>query len=182
MCPMFGGKKDISLFRSLNRELINRIVTTPVDIYKPSLEDNKENIYGEAVNKVWLNPVRLCCLIDYPELEMPYNEAGIMDVKQNPIFFFLFDDVKRSNLVIEVGDTIHWDDTYWTIDRVADTDQFMQKDPDTQKELMGQYTPGDWGWRYSIACYTFMTRRTRLSIEKVRSGGKTRGTAPDSLY
>lgn len=180
--PLFGGKRDIAMFRGVNREMINRIITTPVDIYKPAIADSSTNVYGEAIDKVWLNPVRLCCMIDYPDVDIMYNDAGIMDKKHSPIFHFLFDDVKKAELVLAEGDIIHWDDTFWEVDKVVDTKQFMTKDPDTQKELMGEYDATGWGWRISISCYTFITRRNRLSIEKTRSGGSTRGTAPTSLY
>lgn len=182
MAPLFGGRRDISLFRGLNRELINRIITSPIDLFKPALEDTTENIYGEATDKVWLPPVRIGCRIEYPEKEMPYNEAGIMDVKQNPIFYLLRDDLIKASIKVEVGDIIHWDDKYWEVDRLVDTTMFMSKDPDTQKEVMHEYEPSHWGWKYSIACYTLLSRRNRISMEKTRSGGKNRGKLPDSLY
>ena len=40
---LFGGDRDISLFRHLNRELINNIVDTKVDIIKHAIRDIKEN-------------------------------------------------------------------------------------------------------------------------------------------
>jgi len=172
--PIYGGKRDISLFRRLNRELIHRIITSVVDVYKPSLSDTDANIYGEAPDKVWLPPVRIACLIDYPETEMTYNDAGIMDVKQSPIFHFLLDDVKRTDVVIEVGDIISWDNLYWTVDRTDASRKFLSKSPNTQKEMLNQYEPAEWGWQISMSCYTFMTRKNRLSFEKTRSGGNTK--------
>lgn len=170
MTPIYGGKRDMSLFRHINRELINRIVTTPVDIYKPSLQHTKENIYGEAAMKIWLQPVRICCLIDKPELEKPYTDAGIVDVRQNPIFHFLLDDLKLANIYVEVGDIIDWDNRYWEIERTDDTKNFLQKDPATQKTILDNYNASDWGWKYSMSCYTIMSRVTRASLERTYSG------------
>ena len=48
---LFGGQRDISLFRSINRELINNIIDTKVDIIKHAIKDIKENLYGEALGK-----------------------------------------------------------------------------------------------------------------------------------
>ena len=40
---LFGGQRDISLFRTLNRELINELVDTEVDIFKTSIYDVDDN-------------------------------------------------------------------------------------------------------------------------------------------
>ena len=50
---LFGGQRDISLFRTLNRELINDLVDTEVDIFKTSVYDVNDNLYGEAINKIY---------------------------------------------------------------------------------------------------------------------------------
>ena len=46
---LFGGERDISLFRRINRELINEFIDTQVDIVKHAIKDIKENLYGEAL-------------------------------------------------------------------------------------------------------------------------------------
>ena len=38
---LFGGQRDISLFRHINRELINDIIDTKVDIVKHAIKDIK---------------------------------------------------------------------------------------------------------------------------------------------
>ena len=45
---MFGRARDVSLFRHVNRELINNIITQQVGYYKYMGEDTKDNIYGES--------------------------------------------------------------------------------------------------------------------------------------
>ena len=50
--PLFGGARDISLFRTMNKELMNDIIQQEVGFYKFVLQDTVTNVYGEAENKV----------------------------------------------------------------------------------------------------------------------------------
>ena len=55
---LFGGSRDISLFRHLNRELMGNIITQQCAFYKFSLKETKTNIYGEAASgKFYMGPV-----------------------------------------------------------------------------------------------------------------------------
>jgi len=40
---LFGSARDVSLFRTLSRELVNDIIDTEVDILKTSVYDVDEN-------------------------------------------------------------------------------------------------------------------------------------------
>ena len=48
MCAMFGGLRDVSLIRKLNRELMGNIITQQASFYKYKLQETKVNLYGEA--------------------------------------------------------------------------------------------------------------------------------------
>ena len=56
---LFGGKRDVSLFRSLNRELIHRYIDTEVLVYKLNLINTTTNLYGSintlGSNKLYFN-------------------------------------------------------------------------------------------------------------------------------
>ena len=54
---LFGGSRDISLFRNVNKELINNIIQTEVAYYKFALEQTKVNVYGEAPGKQYYEPL-----------------------------------------------------------------------------------------------------------------------------
>ena len=61
--PLFGGARDISLFRTMNKELMNDIIQQEVGFYKFVLKDTVTNVYGEAENKVYYEPLLFPCLI-----------------------------------------------------------------------------------------------------------------------
>ena len=60
---LFGGQRDMSLFRTLNKELINDIIDTEVYYYKIILDETKVNLYGEGKDKSYFNPVKIPAII-----------------------------------------------------------------------------------------------------------------------
>ena len=52
--PLFGGARDISLIRTMNRELINDIIQTEIAYYKLELDQTITNVYGESNKKILL--------------------------------------------------------------------------------------------------------------------------------
>jgi hypothetical protein len=48
---LFGTKRDFSLFRHLNRELMGDIITQQCSFYKYKIEETKVNLYGEAAEE-----------------------------------------------------------------------------------------------------------------------------------
>jgi|TARA_Y100000296_G_C5076046_1_gene207374 hypothetical protein len=173
---LFGGGRDVSLFRHINKELINDIVQTEVDIYKTSLYDTKTNLYGEALRKTYFSAVRVACLISIEDQAWEDADGFGPDVNQAAEFAFLRDTLKdTSDLVLEVGDIINWNAIYWEVDTVIDNDLFMDRNPQTNKTI-DDYSYNDigppqrFGWDYSVIVNTHMTRRDRLSIENIRSG------------
>ena len=62
---MFGRARDVSLFRHVNRELINNIITQQVGFYKYMVEATTDNIYGETPERYFADPVLINCLITF---------------------------------------------------------------------------------------------------------------------
>jgi len=162
---LFGGQRDISLFRSINRELINDIIDTKVDIIKHAIKDIKENLYGEALGKQYFKNVRVGCLIEAGTTEIEDTEFG-PDINKTVQFRFLRDDLKDiANLKLEIGDLLHWDNSYWEIDKVSANDQYtMGRNPSTN------FAGSEHGYNLAVICETHMTRRSKLSIEQTNTG------------
>ena len=51
--PFFVPQKEIDLIDSMNEELIDEIVGQYVDIYKISIDNTEENMYGESTTKYY---------------------------------------------------------------------------------------------------------------------------------
>ena len=161
---LFGSARDMSLFRNLNKELINNWIDTSVDIFKASIVDTKENLYGEALNKVFFPAVRVGSLIEREDTEWEADEFG-SDYTRTSKFSFLRDTLKDiADLYLEAGDILHWDDRYWEIDSVRSSDYYAGKNPSTD------YLGGTHGWNIGVFANTHETRRSTINLEKVRAG------------
>jgi len=64
--PLFVGKKEKDLVKQINDEVIERVVGQTVVYYPVSLENtNFHDLYGESVNKTFLDPVRVYAMVKY---------------------------------------------------------------------------------------------------------------------
>lgn len=162
--PLFADKRDISLFRHINRELINGIINIEVDLYKLSIPDSESDLYGESLNKNYGNPIRIFCLISVDEQSADYTEFG-PDVTQTARFAFLRDDLVLTDVVIDVGDIINWNSQYWELDKEVENQYFMRKNPLTNKTISS-----DFGWNVSIVFAGHLTRKNKVQIEDMDGG------------
>jgi hypothetical protein len=179
---LFGGSRDISLFRHLNRELINEIIDTRCDIFKYSIFDTKENLYGEALSKVFKPGVRVAGLIEMDAKSYTSEDIG-SDYTRNIKFSFLRDDLaalelgstnnttdpnenaQEADIFLEVGDVIFWDNMYCEIDTVAQGQYLFGKNPAT--DSLG----GTHGASWSVIIETHEMRRSKINtLENVRAG------------
>jgi len=165
---LFGSARDISMFRHVNKELIDDIIQTEVDFYKIYLPETKANIYGEASeNKSYYIPVRLSSLITREDIVNTTDDLGV-DTDQTSTFAFLRDGtLDEIGLVPEIGDVIGWDEKYWEINGININQYLMGRNNLTNKSI-GR----DFGANWSYICKTNLTRRNRLSLEPIRFGGK----------
>ena len=185
---LYGGKRDISLFRHVNRELIADIISQECAYYKYKLEETKVNLYGEAAGaKYYYPPVLLSCLIDHKPESYPDDALGVQYDKLVD-FKFLRDDLLQRNLdfnkdydqadyfgadlVPEVGDIIYYYGGYYEVDDVIGNQYFMGKDPDYGYEV-NPINPRleDFGSDMSIICRAHYTPADKVQIEKARING-----------
>ena len=162
---LFGGERDISLFRKINRELINNIIDTTVDILKSAIKDMDENLYGEVLGKQYFQNVRVGSLIEPAASEVVSNDFGL-DIEKECVFNFLRDDlVDIPNLILEAGDVLKWDDKYWEIDKVSSGNQyFAGKNPSTSN------AGSAYGWNWGIVVDAHLTRRRKIEKDITDSG------------
>ncbi len=166
---LFGGARDISLFRHLNRELLGDIITQQVAFYKFVLDKTVVNMYGEASGgKFYDGPVLLNCLITVADNTSPTSEFGV-DFNWGITAAFLRDDLVEANMHPEVGDIILYQESYFEVDNTNTTQFFAGKDPDFPYEK-NPLNPGlgNFGYNVSVICETHYTPADRVNIIKQR--------------
>ena len=123
--PFFIPQKEFDLINSMNEELIDEIVGQSVDIYKVSIENTDENIYGESSTKYYEVGFRVNCLIMYNEPEIVQDEFG-SDLNSNIEMYFQRENLASGsiNFYQETGDIVDWNEHYWEINGTTEPQLF----------------------------------------------------------
>jgi hypothetical protein len=160
---LFGGSRDISLFRHINKELINNIIQQSVGYYKIALDKTTPNLYGESLTKSYNDPILVNCLIERTPPTWSETEFGA-DITQDITVRFLRDILVDINLVPEVGDVVLWQDDYYEVDGTVENQLVVGKDPSFA------YDSGvtDFGSSISIIVTAKFIRPEKLGIGKER--------------
>jgi hypothetical protein len=166
---LFGGQRDISMFRHLNRELLGDIITQECALYKFVLDKTIVNMYGEASGgKFYEGPVLLNSLITVSDNTSPTNEFGV-DFNWSIKVAFLRDDLVDANIQPEVGDIVLYQESYFEIDNTIHKQYFAGKDPDYPYEP-NPLNPGlaEFGYNVSVVCETHYTTADKINIIQQR--------------
>ena len=159
---LFGGSRDISLFRHINKELINNIIQQSVGYYKIALDKTSSNLYGESLVKTYNDPILVNCLIERSSQEWTESEFGA-DVTRSINVRFLRDILVDINLVPEVGDVVLWQENYYEIAGTIENQLFVGKDPSYAYD-----NTTDFGSSISIIVNAQYVRPEKLGLKQER--------------
>ena len=175
---LYGENRDVSLFRHLNRELLNNIIEQKVGYYKINLDKTPANMYGESSKKTYNDPVLLNCLIERGDTAPLTNEFG-MDITRNIKCRFLRDDLAgidlstelpadgtgfTYNIVPEVGDVVLWNNDYYEVNNANENQLIVGKDPSYSYSS----DTDSYGSSWSIIVECFYIRPEKLGITQER--------------
>lgn len=160
---LFGSSRDFNLLVNINRELIQDIVEQEIGYYKLSLEDTQANIYGESLQKVYLDPVKLNCLITRGDQVISVDEFG-PDLGREASFAFLREDLVEANTVPEVGDVVMWHEDYYEVDTIRENQLFVGRDSNYNLTNYGE----QFGSSVSIIVDCHLTRADKVGVARVR--------------
>lgn len=160
---LFGGSRDVSLFRSINRELLHRIIDVEVLVYKLNLSSTTMNVYDETTNKVYESAVLIPSLITIDDQSWNADDYSA-DITQTATFAFLRDDLVDRNIPISIGDIIEFKSRFFEIDSIVENQNVVGKDPDSW------FGGSDHGYNVSIICQAHVTRQSKLDIVETRFG------------
>jgi len=150
----FVSQRDVDFFDGLNSELIDSIIDTKINVFKVSLHDTEVNLYGESMSKVFFPGVTVGCLITPEDSAVQMAEYG-SDIDQAASFAFHRKTLQTQNLYLEIGDIIEWNSGYYEVNNIVEN----------------QFISGQTTHSHSILCTTHLTRKSKLKLEQIRSGG-----------
>ena len=78
--PLFLGKKERDLVKQVNDELIERVIGQTIAYYSIDIErTNFHDLYGEALTKTFLPPVRVNALVEFDGITTKYSSNVGLD-------------------------------------------------------------------------------------------------------
>lgn len=161
MCALFGSQRDIATFKGVTREVVENIISQMVGYYKVVLSDTPVNIYGEALNKNYIGPVLINCLIQRGDFEFSQTEFGPNNSRQVEFRFFK-DHLIEVNVFPEVGDVVLYNELFFQIDSVNENQLILGKDND----YAYQAGLNNFGSSYSIILKGHYTSPDALGIKQ----------------
>jgi len=115
---MFFGKKERDLVKQVNDELVERVVGQTVAYYPVSVEEsNFHDVYGEAINKITLPPVRVYAYV-VVENEQTNEKYGYDYQTKLTINFHRRRLTEDQDLYVRVGDFVQYGEEYYEIVRL----------------------------------------------------------------
>ena len=120
--PLFLGKKERDLVKQVNDELIENVIGQQILYYSIDMETtNFHDMYGEAIEKTFLSPVRVMALVKFDNEATSYLEgAGIDSDSAITVHFHRRRLVEDQNLFVREGDFILYGKTYYEIVKLSE--------------------------------------------------------------
>lgn len=114
--PLFTGKKERDLVKQVNDELIERVIGQTIVYYAVDVgRTNFHPLYGEAIEKTYLPPIRVHALVEKEETDTTYTNYGIDKVSNITVHFHKRRLTEDQDLFVREGDFILYDGEYYEI-------------------------------------------------------------------
>ena len=114
--PLFTGQKEKDFVKQVNDEIIERVVGQTVVYYPISLEHtNFHEIYGEAVDKNFLNPVRVYAMVKYESQNTTTTPLGVDRREKISVAFHKRRLTEDQDLCVREGDFIQYGEHFYEI-------------------------------------------------------------------
>ena len=120
--PLFLGKKERDLVKQVNDELIEKVIGQQILYYPIDMEaTNFHELYGEAVEKTYLPPIRVYALVEFTAYETDYMESvGIDKSWEIMVHFHQRRLTEDQDLYVREGDFVLYGDFYYEIVKLSE--------------------------------------------------------------
>ena len=115
--PLFLGKKERDLVKQVNDELIEKVIGQQILYYPIDLEATKfHELYGEAINKTYLPPIRIYALVEFNEEATSYlSDIGVDSDSMITVHFHKRRLTEDQDIFAREGDFVLYGDYYYEI-------------------------------------------------------------------
>ena len=113
---LFTGKKENDFVKQVNDEIIERVVGQTILYYPISLEHTQfHGMYGEAVQKNFLNPIRIYAMVKYENETTKTTPMGIDRIEKITISFHKRRLTEDQDLYVREGDFVQYGSNFYEI-------------------------------------------------------------------
>ena len=124
--PLFLGKKERDFVKQVNDELIERVIGQGIFYYPISMEHtNFHPMYGEAIEKTYLPPVRVHALVTWEGFETETTSLGIDRRPSIIIQFHRRRLIEDQDLFVREGDFVQYGETFYEIVQLNEPKQMF---------------------------------------------------------
>ena len=125
--PLFLGKKERDLVKQVNDELIERVIGQTIAYYPIDIEKtNFHDLYGEALTKTFLPPVRVNALVEFDGITTKYSSNIGLDKESSiTIHFHKRRLTEDQDLYVREGDFVLYGDILYEIVTLSEPKQLF---------------------------------------------------------
>ena len=114
--PLFFNEKERDLVKQVNDELVERVIGQTVVYYPLSLEHtNYHPLYGEAIEKTFLPPVRVHALVKFEGIQTETKNYGLDKTASIVVNFHKRRLTEDQDLYVREGDFVLYDKILYEI-------------------------------------------------------------------
>ena len=137
--PLFLGEKEKNLVKQVNDEIIERVVGQQVLYFPIDIEHtNYHSLYGEAIEKNFLHPIRVYALVDYQGIETTDMDNFALDkATKIKINFHRRRLTEDQNLFVREGDFVRFGQIYYEIVKLNEP-KLLFGQPESRFEIQAE--------------------------------------------
>ena len=134
--PMFLGEKEKNLVKQVNDEVIERVVGQQILYFPIDIEHTDFHpLYGEAIEKTFLPPVRVFARVEYQGVEtMVLDNIGLDKKTGLKVMFHKRRLTEDQNLFVREGDFVRYGSIFYEIVKINEPKHLFGQ-ADTQFEV-----------------------------------------------
>ena len=134
--PMFLGEKEKNLVKQVNDEIIERVVGQQILYFPIDIEHTDFHpLYGEAIEKTFLPPVRVFARVEYQGVEtMVVENIGLDKKTALKVMFHKRRLTEDQNLFVREGDFVRYGSIFYEIVKLNEPKHLFGQ-ADTQFEV-----------------------------------------------
>jgi len=128
--PLFTGKKERDLVKQVNDELIEKVIGQKIVYYPIDVDrTNYHDLYGEAIMKTFLPPIRVLALVEMIDYQTVYTDRIGVDFDANiNVHFHKRRLTEDQDLFVRQGDFVLYGDIFYEIVQLSESRLFGQID------------------------------------------------------